>query len=203
MGDERNPDGQGGQQPPAGTPPAGGGGDKTFSQADLDRIVAERLSREQKKYADYEELKKSATELKKLQDAQLSETEKRDKRIKDLEAAQADWENKGRAREMEITERLIRAEVRVLASGMGFTNPDDAYALAALGDVKIDDEGNVQGVQKALEKLAKDKPYLVGKGSGAPGSPPNNPKGKGGGGEEEWMAEAQKRYGIRKVAQNG
>ena len=32
--------------------------EKTFTQADLDKIVADRLAREQKKYADYEELKK-------------------------------------------------------------------------------------------------------------------------------------------------
>ncbi len=40
----------------------GDGGDKTFSQADVDRIVGERVQRERAKYADYDELKAKAGE---------------------------------------------------------------------------------------------------------------------------------------------
>ena len=39
-----------------------GTGERTFSQADVDRMIADRLSREQKKYADYSELKKAKEE---------------------------------------------------------------------------------------------------------------------------------------------
>jgi hypothetical protein len=49
---------------------------KTFTQADIDRIVAERVTREQKKYADYADLKKAAAKLAKIEDDQKTEVEK-------------------------------------------------------------------------------------------------------------------------------
>ncbi|OLT27750.1 hypothetical protein BJF83_17345 [Nocardiopsis sp. CNR-923] len=70
-----------------GAPPAGegqGSGDggqnsgagRTFGQADVDRIVADRLAREREKYSDYADLRKKAAELDKIQDAQRTEAEK-------------------------------------------------------------------------------------------------------------------------------
>jgi len=53
-----------------------GGGGRTFTQADVDRIVSERLARERSKYSDYEQLKAKADELDKLREEQASETEK-------------------------------------------------------------------------------------------------------------------------------
>lgn len=50
--------------------------DKTFSQADLDRLVKERLERERKKFADYDELKKAKDELEELKKKDLSELER-------------------------------------------------------------------------------------------------------------------------------
>lgn len=50
--------------------------DKTFTQADVDRLLADRLARERKKFAGYDDLKKKATEFDKLQDAQKTEVEK-------------------------------------------------------------------------------------------------------------------------------
>lgn len=40
----------------------GTGGERTFTQADVDRIVEQRLTRERNKYADYDELKSKAAE---------------------------------------------------------------------------------------------------------------------------------------------
>lgn len=60
---------EGGNQPPAEQ-------GKTLTQAEVDAIVAERLARERKKYADYSELKKAAEELAELKKSQLSELDK-------------------------------------------------------------------------------------------------------------------------------
>jgi L-alanine-DL-glutamate epimerase-like enolase superfamily enzyme len=57
----------GGTTPPADPPKADEG--KTFTQADVDRIIAGRLS----KFADYDEVK---TKLSKIEDANATETEK-------------------------------------------------------------------------------------------------------------------------------
>ena len=53
-----------------------GTGERTFSQADVDRMIADRLSREQEKYADYDALKAAKEELDKLNDGLKSEFEK-------------------------------------------------------------------------------------------------------------------------------
>jgi hypothetical protein len=62
---------------------AGDGGAKTFTQADVDRIVRDRLERERAKYADYDDLKAKAAEADKSKsqldriEAKLAESEKR------------------------------------------------------------------------------------------------------------------------------
>lgn len=67
--------------PPSGTPPAEPGGNEPrnegkLTQADVDAIVADRLARERKKYADYSDLKKDSEELAELKKSQMTEVEK-------------------------------------------------------------------------------------------------------------------------------
>ena len=67
--------------PPAGTPPAEQGGNEPqnegkLTQAEVDAIVADRLARERKKYANYSELKKASEELAELKKSQMTELEK-------------------------------------------------------------------------------------------------------------------------------
>ena len=67
--------------PPAGTPPAEQGGNEPqnegkLTQAEVDAIVADRLARERKKYANYSELKKASEELAELKKSQMTEVEK-------------------------------------------------------------------------------------------------------------------------------
>ena len=59
---------------------------KTFTQEEVNGIVAERLSRDRQKFADYETLKKKAEEFDKLQEANKTELEKANERAKALEA---------------------------------------------------------------------------------------------------------------------
>ena len=49
---------------------------KTFTQAEVDSIVGERLARERQKYPDYEELKTKAAEYDKAQEANKTELQK-------------------------------------------------------------------------------------------------------------------------------
>jgi len=172
--------------------------ERTFSQADIDRIVKERIGREQARYADYDDLKKAAEELKKLKEKDLSEQELLKKRIADMEAAQADWDAQGKARELEINEKLLRAEVRVLAATMNFIDPEEAWMLANLADVTFGDDGKIEGVKKPLEALAKAKPHLI-QAAGSGGSPPNK-QGKTAPKDselEQAMADARQRFNIK------
>ena len=68
------------ESPPAGgtTPPANDG--KQFvpieSQADLDRVIRDRLERERSKFADYDDLKARASKLDEIEEAAKTELEK-------------------------------------------------------------------------------------------------------------------------------
>lgn len=79
-------------EPPAYVAPA--------SQADLDRIIADRLSREKAKYADYDDAKAKAAEYDKAQEAAKTEAQKLADRLAAAEA---------KAQEAEV--KALRAEV--------------------------------------------------------------------------------------------
>lgn len=83
--EQPGPNDQGGQSGTF-TPPA--------SQDEFNRIIADRLSRERAKFADYDDLKTKATELATLQAAQLTESEKAAQRTADLEAKVKGYETK-------------------------------------------------------------------------------------------------------------
>ena len=75
--------------PPAGEgTPATNGEGKTFTQADLDKIVGERIARERAKYGDVDldDLKSKAQKLTEIEQAQQTESEKAAARIAALES---------------------------------------------------------------------------------------------------------------------
>lgn len=63
---------------------------ETFTKADVEKIVQQRVASEQKKYADYDSLKAQADELKQLKDARKSEEEKLAERIAAAESKAAE-----------------------------------------------------------------------------------------------------------------
>ena len=143
-------------QPDSGGEPNGGAGAvaATFTQADMDRVVAERVSRERAKYADHSDLKAKASEFDKLKADQATETEKA------ISAAVAEAIGGERSRSNSV---LIAAEARAQAAAAKFRDPTDALGFLKLSDVKVGDDGQVDtdAVKALLEDLAKSKPYLL------------------------------------------
>lgn len=68
---------------------------------------------------------------------------------------------------------LVDGKLIAEASKRGIVDPDAVTKLIDRGQLKINDDGSVEGVNEALDALVKDRPYLVGKG--------NNNKSIGGG----------------------
>ena len=62
--------------------------EKTFTQEELNAIVADRLARERGKYADYDDLKRDAEAYRAKQEADKTELQKARERIAELEAEQ-------------------------------------------------------------------------------------------------------------------
>ena len=61
-------------------------GEKTFTQAELDQIISDRLKREREKYPDYEALKEKAQRLDQIEEDAKSELQKATERAERLQA---------------------------------------------------------------------------------------------------------------------
>jgi len=158
----------GGSQDQTGTPSGGSAGGepgKTFTQADLDRIVGERLAREREKYADYDQLKAASEDLRKLKEAQMSELDK-------AKAAAAELEAKLKAKDAEIAAfKLEQLRTRLVT---------EAGLPVALADrVKGTDEATIKADIEELKKLVKPAGAgPVGSGTNPAGAPEKNPWAK-------------------------
>jgi hypothetical protein len=114
--------------------------EKSFSQQELDRIVADRISREKAKYADYADLKKKAA-------AAMSDTER----------AVAEAEQRGRSAALASAgSRLAKAEFKAAAAGKVSAESVDGFLEYAdlsrfVGD---DGEPDLKVIGAAIKKLS-------------------------------------------------
>lgn len=172
---------------------------KTFTQEELDRIVADRIARERKKtekFADYDDIKAKLSELEKAQEerkkAEMSETERLAAELEEARKKAQEAEERGSSAITAANQRLINAEFKALAREHNV--PADRLAaalkLADLSAVTIDDDGP-QGVEDAVKALIEANPYLVEK------SQPRQIGGRSGGEDpaektkEQLLAEAK------------
>lgn len=165
------------------TPAATPAPEKTFTQAELEQHIADRLKRERDKYKDYPDLKAAADELAKIKESQLSETEKLQKRLAELEQARA-------AAETQARETLIKSAIVAAAARLNFVDPEDAYSLVNKAAVEFEN-GQPANVEKLVKDLAESRKYLI--KSSNPALATFNPSGNGGPVAE---TDAQKRARI-------
>jgi hypothetical protein len=97
---------------------------QTFTQADLDRVVAERLSREKAKYSDYDQLKTRAEQWDKFV------AESKTQQEKELDQARKDAADAARAEtRQEFGSKLVDAHLTAAATGR--MTPEALTALLA------------------------------------------------------------------------
>lgn len=141
--------------------------EKTFTQAELDEIVAKRLARDRKGREDYDDIKAKLAEIEKAEEerkkAEMTAAERLEaERAEALKAA----EDAKAERDKALTaanQRLIKAEFRAIARELNIRTDalDDAYVLADLSAVQVDDDGNIAGVKDVVEALLTNKPFLA------------------------------------------
>ncbi|MCY9509985.1 hypothetical protein M5W68_15460 [Paenibacillus larvae] len=141
---------------------------KTFTQEELDKIVADRLARERKKaekYNDYDDIKTKLTEYERLAEekrqADLSEQERlaevAKKHEEEKQALAAELEKmRGEIEKERITNEFIKAATGKVAY------VDAALKLADLSTVKMED-GKVTGMDEVVDGLLKANPFLANK----------------------------------------
>ena len=124
----------------------------------FDLAYVRELREEAKKYrTEKAKLKadntKTLAELKKIEDAKLSDSEKDKKKIAELEAENLNILSKGK--EKEIDNLILTA-----ASGKNFADIEDIKLLAKK-ELIGEEDPDTKTIEKVIEKIAKDKPYLV------------------------------------------
>ncbi len=118
-----------------------------FTKADVEKIIRQRLERERKKHeAEIAELREKAQRLSQYEEAQKTEEERLRSRVEEAEQRAAE------AAAM-ATDRLIQAAFLAEAGKHGVRYPLDAYLLADLSRVEIDEDGNVAGVAEIVKEL--------------------------------------------------
>ncbi|WP_139074660.1 scaffolding protein [Paenibacillus elgii] len=178
-------------------------------QAEIDRMVSDRLARQAKKYADYDDLKTKVTTFEQAEEDRLKAamSEKDRLEAEKAEALKKAEEAEGKAQSTldAANKRMIKAEFRALARELGVRADalDDAFVLADLTAVTVDDDGNIDGVQGAVEALLKAKPYLVAEAKTKPKTigEPSNPTQDEIKTLEQQLAEAQKKKDFSKVVE--
>jgi hypothetical protein len=108
------------------------------SQEELDRIVQSRLDRERSKYSDYEDLKAKADRLRELEEKDMSDAQKAEKRAEDAEKRAA-------ALELEVLKRTVAEDKGVpakLLSGNTKEELEDWADELLKTFAKKDDEGD-------------------------------------------------------------
>ena len=127
---------------------------KTFTQAELDTIIADRLRREREKYSDYDALKEKATKLDEIEEASKTELQRATEKAEKLESELAQFK---RAEEI----RQIRDKVATatgVPSNLLSGETEDAcveqakaimdFKVANLGYPSVKDAGELQNTIK-------------------------------------------------------
>lgn len=167
-----------------------------FTQADVDRILGERLKRAEETtqkqllealgVKDTDEAKKAIEDAKKLREQQMSDLEKAQTTSKELQAAKEKAETDAAAAIERAQTMLMRAAVLAEASKAEYHIKADAlpdvWSMIDRAGIKpkTDADGEFSGIAEALKALTKSKTYLVeagdGRGTPRPGAKPQGQK---------------------------
>jgi hypothetical protein len=149
---------------------------KAEHEAEVNRVVQERLARDRKdRLSDDEiaELKRKAAKADELEAANLSQADKLQQAATKAEQERDEANQKAEEATARANKTLIRASVISAAAKAGAVDPDDVHALLASKDftvtkdgnelkVTIGNDGQVIGHEEAVTAFLEGKQHLVG-----------------------------------------
>lgn len=157
---------------------------KTLTQEQVDEVVAKRLERERKKYEDYDDIKAKLIAFEQV------EEERKKQEMTEVERLQAEKDEAAK-KVVEASElaqkaqekanaRILNTEIKSVARSLNANDPNDVLALLDKSEIKVDEEGNIQGVESAVESLKASKPWMfkqvIGVDASGGSNPATNPK---------------------------
>ncbi len=154
-----------------------GGEEKTFTQADVDKLIKDRLAREKKGQPSKEELKA----FKEWQETQKTNEEKNAEKITAAET---------KVKEAEAKATALEAKVSALSKGVKADSVDDVVTLAK---AMVDDD---TPIDKAIDKVLKKYPSFKGEQQSNKGFKVGS--GGDGGSSKNTDDELKKIFGIKK-----
>jgi hypothetical protein len=163
---------------------------KSFTQEQVNAILAEEKRKTLAKFEGFDDLKSKAARFDEIEAQNATELEKATKKAAD--EARADMTAKTNI-------RLIGAEAKAAAAAMGFNDPADAVIQLRdkFSGIKVTDDGDVDeaSVKALIEQLAKDKPYLIKADNGRPTPLPGqgHHQNSANSGKDQAMEQARKR----------
>ena len=147
------------------TPPV-----RSFSQEDVNRLLADQKRKLLADQPDLTELRKKAAAHDEAEQARLSDLEKASRRIAELEQAAAQAQERA-------SMALRRSAIVAAAQRAGAVDPDAVLALLPGDAVTVGEDGTVAGAEDAVTALLASKTYLVAKPAAAPTPTPGGADG--------------------------
>jgi len=198
---ETNPDGQSSAETKVESPESP---EKTFTQSQLDELIAKRIARVEKKYEGFDDLKSKLSEYEskaeEQRQAELSDVQKAQEQAKQFEDQLATLTAQLETERANTRQQAIKNEFIKVASSANIIDIDAAMALSDLSAVEIGEDGKVNGVDDVIKTLVENKPYLVAKKQPQPiGTATNG----GSGGQSEKTAEQLLADAAEKARQSG
>lgn len=163
-------------------PPESETDDEKWDEARAKATISKLREFEKTAKAQAKELEQLRKAQKEADDAKLSEQERLQNRVKELEAETAKHAEERRA-------LLVRTAVEREARKLNLVDEEAAFKLLDLGAIEFDDGGTPKNVDKLLKKLAEAKPYLVGQSNG---TTPITPTPRADNGREATAAEIER-----------
>lgn len=150
---------------------------KTYTQADLDRMFADRARQAESSllkklgFEKAEDAQSAFTRLKTIEEGQKTELQKAQDRVAELERSNTEQATKQK-------ELATQYEVATVATRLGIVDPDAAYRLVDLSKLEYGEDGKPKNVEAVLKEMIGQKPYLVGSGTSATNAARGNPGSK-------------------------
>jgi hypothetical protein len=136
----------------------GKGDEPKLTQAEVDRIVKDRVARERAKFADYDDVKARAAKFDEIDTANKTELERE-------KEARAAAETKATQASTTAERVAIRSAVIAAAAEAGALKPSDVVALLPKGAVTVtltdDGEVEVVGAEEAVAAILKERQHWL------------------------------------------
>ncbi len=138
--------------------------------AEEERFDTEYVRKLRAEAADYRKrLRELEGKVKANEEAKLTEQERLQKRLAELERKEMEYQ-------MTLQARTLEYEVKLHAARLGVVDPEAAYRLLDLKQIEFDDDGKPLNIEKVLKELVAKKSYLVSSSSSP--SPANPAQGR-------------------------